>query len=110
VAAGERAVEFELGPSAGAVHFSANGQPVSWSEFPELRIGFVTAAAKGLGGLRSAAVVGPGAYGAITIPVVVPEGADGVSVQVAGWLRAALPDDEMPQPFEVRTDRAPLTG
>ena len=29
---------------------------------------------------------------------------------ITGWLRAALPDDEMPQPFEVRTDRAPLTG
>ena len=110
VSAGERAVEFELNPSAGAIHFGAGGQPLSWSELPEIHVGFVTATAKSLGGLRTAAVIEPGAYGVIAVPIAVPDGADAVAFQVAGTLRAALPDEGMPEPFEARTDPVAFTG
>jgi hypothetical protein len=103
VAAGQRPVQFELNPASSALHFSQDGQPIAWREFPEIHTGFITPNIVGLGGLRSPAVVEPGAYGAIALDVRPPDGADTVSIQVAGWLRAALPDEEFPRPFEVRT-------
>ena len=69
VAAGERAVEFELEPSRCTVHFYASGQTVGWQPFPPLAAGFIGPDATGLGGLHRRAIVDPGAYGAIAFAV-----------------------------------------
>jgi hypothetical protein len=110
VGAGTRAVEFELDPTRCAVHFSANGQVVGWLEFPDLQTGFISADASGLGGLYRAAVVPPGAYGLVSLDVAPLAGADSVSLQVAGWLESALPDDSGEAPFEVMTELARLSS
>jgi hypothetical protein len=52
--------------------------------------------------------VAPGAYGAITFEVPVPGAASSMTIQVAGWLTEALPDDPGPHPFVARTVEAPL--
>lgn len=108
VAAGTRPVEFELDPERCNVHFLAGDQAINWRPLPELQTGFINADAKGLGGLSRPAVIAPAAYGAISFAIETPEGADTLSIQVAGWLRAALPDEATPEPFEVRTEPAPL--
>ncbi len=101
---GSEPVEFELDVEACAVHFSAAGAPVSWSPFPELPIGFMTADAEGLGGVRQRATVAPGTLGAISVQLPMPEEANEVSVQLVGrWYRTGEP---MPEAFEVRTDPA----
>ena len=108
VGSGVRAVQFELNPASCSVHFSRGGQPLAWREFPELQAGFVTTSAKGLGGVHRVAIIEPEAFGAISFTADVPEGADHVAVEVRGWLSAALPDEETPEPFAVRTDTTPI--
>jgi hypothetical protein len=107
VAAGERAVQFDLDPAACAVHFSREGEALAWYELPPPETGFITEDAEGLGGLGRRAIVPPGEWGAISLLVPAPPGPADVSVQVAGWLYEALPDEPTPARFEVRTDRVP---
>jgi hypothetical protein len=54
--------------------------------------------------------VPPGEPGLLSVALPVPDGADSLSVQVAGWLEKALPDDPSSHPFEVRTEIARLSG
>jgi hypothetical protein len=111
VAAGTDAVEFELDPSASSVHFAGlEGRPISWHDLPPLPTGFVTADAVGLGGIRGAAHIEPGAYGAIAFPAAPPPGAAGIAVLVAGWLRDTFPDEPTPASFSVRTALVPIAG
>jgi hypothetical protein len=112
VAAGRRAVEFDLAPKSCAVLFSNAGQPAGWFEFPKLQLGFVTPDAEDLGGLLRAAKIKPGDWGAVLVKVPTPAAMTAVSVQVAGRLYRALPDEEEPRPYELRTeamDIGPLT-
>jgi hypothetical protein len=108
VASGERAVEFELDPSASSVQFSDAGQPLGWLPLTDLATGFVTADAVGLGGLRRRAIVEPGAYGSVAFEAEAPEMATSVGVRVCGWLSEALPDDQQPARFEARTAESPI--
>lgn len=110
VGSGTEAVQFELDPRALAVHFAESGQPVAWRELAEPETGFMTPDVEGLGGLRSPAVVEPGKYGAILFTTAACPGATSLVAQVGGWLRNALPDHPMPEPFEVRTAATELTG
>lgn len=110
LASGSRAVEFELDPQALSLHLVQDGQTVAWRELAEPAIGFMTPDAEGLGGLRSAARVEPGRYGAILFTTQAAPGTTSVLLQVRGWLRNALPDDPMPEPFEVRTAAVDLGG
>jgi hypothetical protein len=97
-----------LEPSKCTVHFSQGGQPIAWFAMPELGSGFVTPDAEGLGGLRRRAKVKPGAYGATAFDIPAPGNATAVSIEVAGWLSEALPDERSPAPFAVRTEDAPI--
>lgn len=106
VAAGERAVEFELDPGACAVHFSNFGQAAGSAKFPPLETGFVTPDAEGLGGLKRRAEIKPGDWGALVVTVDLPITPTAVALQVAGWLYEGLPDDKMGGRFELRTDEA----
>jgi hypothetical protein len=108
VAAGTRAVQFELDPARSSIHFSQNGRPIGWADLPELPAGFATPDAVALGGVRERAVVEPGAYGALAFEVGATTAAGAVSLRVAGWLSDALPDDPLPWPFSLMTEDAPL--
>jgi hypothetical protein len=110
VARGTDPVEFELDPSRSAVHFSHDGQPLAWREWPDIPIGFTTPDAQGLGGLRSPAAVRPGQYGALVFEVPVEADAASMSVQVSGWLVKALADEPMPEPFEIQTAPVDIPG
>lgn len=107
---GERPVEFELDPARCTVHFSNAGQPVAWFPMPALASGFVTQDFEGLGGLRMRAKVPPGELGAIAFDVPRPGNATAVSIEVAGRLAEALPDQRTPEPFAVRTEDGSLAG
>ena len=99
---GTQPVEFELDLAACAIHFSSGGSAPSSAPLPELPAGFMTADTEGLGGVRQRAIVPPGVVGAISVPLVVPEGADQVSARVAGgWF---LPGESIPQGFEAHTN------
>ncbi|MCY7419368.1 MAG: hypothetical protein LH650_12930 [Chloroflexi bacterium] len=109
VAAGSVRVVFELDPAASSVQFfSADDQPMSWQDLPELPSGFFTADAAGLGGVRRPATITPGAYGAIAFVAAPPPGAAQVAILVAGTLSDALPDVTTPDRFEVRTALAAI--
>lgn len=108
VGAGGEPIEFQLEPGRCAVHFSAGQQPVAWFELPQPQTGFVTPTAEGLGGLNRRAVVEPSAWGALSLALSAPPGADAVAVQVGGVLYEALPDEQNPERFEVRTDAVSL--
>ncbi len=108
VAGGVDPVEFELDPGPSSIHYlDRNGQPMSWQELPTPQTGFVTPDAEGLGGLHRAAVIRPGAYGAMTFASVRPAGAASAAILVAGWLRDAFPDAPNPERFLVRTASTP---
>jgi hypothetical protein len=63
---------------------------------------FITPDAQGLGGVRQRAIIAPGIVGTVSVPLVVPDGANQLSVQVVGsWF---LPGESMPEEFEARTD------
>jgi hypothetical protein len=110
VGGGSTAVEFELEPSKCTVHFSLGGQPVAWFPMPKLGSGFVTPDAEGLGGLRRRAKVPPDEFGATAFDIPAPGNATAVSIEVAGWLAEALPDERSPAPFAVRTEEARIPG
>jgi hypothetical protein len=79
---------------------------VSSIPLPELPMGFMTPDAEGLGGVRQRATIAPGIVGAISVPLVVPEGATELSVQVVGsWF---LPGEQLPDDFEARTEAQKL--
>jgi len=107
VAAGARAVRFEIDPASCSVHVGHDGATLAWYEVPSVETGFVTPDAEGLGGVSRVAEVAPGAYGAIALDVPAlaakPDAATEVAVQVGGWLHDGLPDHPMPEPFSVRT-------
>ena len=99
---GSQPVEFELDLDECVVHFSAIGAPVSSIPLPELSMGFMTPDAEGLGGIRQRATIAPGIVGAISVPLVVPDGANELSVQVVGsWF---LPGEQLSDDFEARTE------
>ena len=99
---GSEPVEFELDLDECVVHFSAGGSPVSSTPIPELPMGFMTPNAEGLGGVRQRATIAPGIVGAISVPLVVPDGASELSVQVVGsWF---LPGEQLPDDFEARNE------
>lgn len=110
VGGGRKAVVLELEPADSTVHFSEAGVPIAWFPMPELGSGFVTPDGDGLGGLRRPATVRPDDYGATAFDIPAPGNATTVSIQVAGWLAEALPDERTPEPFGVRTDEAPIPG
>jgi hypothetical protein len=99
---GSQPVEFELDLDRSVVHFSSDGSPLSWSAFPEVPMGFMTPEAEGLGGVRQRATITPGVVGAVSVPLLVPDGANQLSVQVVGWW--FLPDAPTPEEFEARTE------
>jgi hypothetical protein len=103
---GTQPVEFELEPAECAVHFLADGAPVSWAPLPHLPIGFMTPDAEGLGGVRGRAEVPPDVLGAISVELAVPEGADQVSAQLAG--RLFLAGADTPEAFVARTPPAAI--
>jgi hypothetical protein len=104
VAAGNRATELELDPETVSVHVEQDGATVTWFE-ASLETGFITPEADGLGGLRSRAVLAPGAFGALhlDVPGLAPYGAIDfdVVVRAQGWLANALPDAVLPERFAV---------
>jgi len=103
---GSQPVEFELDLAECAVYFSPGEAPVSWIPLPELSNGFMTPDAEGLGGVRQRATVPPGVVGAISVPLVVPDDANELSVRViGGWF---LPGESIPEEFEARTAPQPL--
>jgi hypothetical protein len=103
---GSQPVEFELDLAECAVHFSSGGAPASWIPLPELSTGFMTPDAEGLGGVRQRATVPPGVVGAISVPLVVPDDANELSVRViGGWF---FPGESRPEEFEARTAPQPL--
>ena len=110
VAAGTRAVEFELDPARSSVQLSRDGQPLGWADLPELPAGFATPDAVALGGIHRRAVIRPGAYAALAFDVVAPATAGAVSLRVAGRLSAALPDDPLPRPFSLMTEDARIVA
>ncbi|HET7487329.1 MAG TPA: hypothetical protein VFJ85_05325 [Acidimicrobiales bacterium] len=108
LASGTEAVGFELDPGSLQAHYLDGGRTLSWQPLPPPEIGFMTPEAEGLGGLRSPAEVSPGRYGAVRLALAPPPGATSFVIRLGGWLRRALPDHPMPEPFEVRTDPADL--
>ncbi len=111
VGGGTDPVEFELDPGPSSIqYFDDSGQPTSWQQLPTPETGFVTPDAEGVGGLHSAAVIRPGAYGAIAFESPRPAGAASAAILVAGWLRDALPDEPTPARFQVRTATVAIGG
>jgi hypothetical protein len=99
---GSQPVEFELDLDACVVHFTAAGTPVSSTPLPELSMEFTTPDAEGLGGVRQRGTIAPGIVGTISVPLVVPDGANELSVQVVG--RWFLPGEQLSDDFEARTE------
>ena len=99
-------VEFQLDLAQCEIQFSAGGTEVASTPLPEVPMGFQTADAEGLGGVRQRASVAPDVLGVISVPLVMPDGVDHLSVRVAGgWF---LPGEAMPDEFEARTASQPL--
>jgi hypothetical protein len=102
---GSEPVEFELNLAECMVHFSSSETQVL-TPLPELSVEFMTPDAEGLGGVRQRATIAPGIVGTVSMPLVVPEGADELSVHVVG--RWFLPDEERAEDFEARTESQKL--
>lgn len=99
---GSQPAEFELDLAECAIHFSSSGAQASSTPLPEVPTGFMTPDAEGIGGIRQRAIVPPGVVGAISVPLVVPDGADQVSARVVGsWF---LPGESTPEQFEAHTE------
>lgn len=104
IGGGDRPAQFELESTKCSVHFHAGREELAWRECPDFPTGFVTAEAVGLGGVGRPAAIEPGGHGVIAFAVDTVPGASNVSMQVSGWLRAALPDAEEPARFRTFTD------
>lgn len=104
IGGGERPAQFELEVAKCSVHFHAGREELAWRECPGFPTGFVTAEAVGLGGVGRPAAIEPGSHGVIAFSVDTVPGASNISMQVSGWLRAALPDAEEPARFRTFTD------
>jgi hypothetical protein len=102
------AAAFELDPAASSVIFGDGERTVGWADLPRLETGFVTAEARGLGGLGRPASVEPGVLGAAAFELPAPAGTTSVAIRVAGWLGAGLPDDDELGRFEALTADAPI--
>jgi hypothetical protein len=98
---GSQPAEFELDLAECAIQFSSGGKLASSTPMPELPTGFMTPDTEGLGGVRQRAIVPPGVVGAISLPLVVPDGADQVSARVVG--RWFLPGESLSEEFEAHT-------
>jgi hypothetical protein len=103
---GSQPVEFELNLAECVVHFSSSETPVPSTPLPELSTEFLTPDAEGLGGVRRSATIAPGIVGTVSVPLVVPDGADELSVQVVG--RWFFPDEQRAEDFEARTESQKL--
>lgn len=103
---GSQPVEFELNLAECVVHFSSSESPVSSTPLPESSMEFITPDSVGLGGVRQRATIAPGIVGTVSVPLVVPDGADELSVQVVG--RWFLPDEQRAEDFEARTESQKL--
>jgi hypothetical protein len=105
IGGGTRPVQFELQPDSLTVHVEVDGATRAWFEVPPPVTGFVTPDAVGLGGLARRAEIPPGTVGAILLDLegLEVDPAAKVAVALTGWLAEGLPDQEMPQPFRVRT-------
>jgi hypothetical protein len=103
---GSQRVEFELDLAQCQIDFSAGGTPVASTPFPDLPTGFMTPDAEGLGGVRQWASVAPDVLGAISMPLMVPDGVDQLSVRVVGsWI---LSEEAIPEEFEAHTAPQPF--
>lgn len=108
VASGTEPLAFELDVPGSAVIFEdETGQALGWQPLPDLASGFMSPDADGLGGVRRAAEIPPGAFGAIALPLAVLEGAVAIRMEVVGWLSSA-PHEPTPVPFRVRTEASPV--
>jgi hypothetical protein len=103
---GSQPVEFELNLAECVVHFSSSETPVPSTPLPELSTEFLAPDAEGLGGVRRSATIAPGIVGTVSVPLVVPDGADELSVQVVG--RWFFPDEQRAEDFEARTESQKL--
>jgi hypothetical protein len=104
--AGSQPVEFQLDLAECAIHFGSGGTAVSGIPLPELAVGFMTADAEGLGGVRQRALVEPGVLGTISVPLAIPDGVDELSAQLVGTL--FLSDEDSSEDFEAHTAPQPL--
>jgi len=106
VCRGSEPVEFELEPAGSGIAWLEGDRPIGWCDLPVPLIGFVTPDGTGLGGVGRPGRAEPGVFGVVALDVPVPEQADGLFVQVAGWLCTTLPDEDVPMPFVARTESA----
>jgi hypothetical protein len=106
LALGSEPVEFQLDLDQCEIQFSAGSTPMASTPLPELPMGFMTPDAEGLGGVRQRASIAPEVLGVISMPLVVPDGVDHLSVRVVGgWF---LPGEATPNEFEAHTAPQPL--
>ena len=112
VGGGTAAAAFELDVDSVVVHLQNGGTEVAWHQMERLQTGFVSPEPEGLGGVGRPAEIAPGAYGGIALagPSLDDAGAATVSIEVAGYLRDALPEQTSYQRFTVRTAAVPLPG
>ena len=112
VGGGTGPAEFQLDPDSVIVHLEdEQGTEVAWHQAARLGTGFVSPEPEGLGGVGRPAEIAPGAYGGIALsgPPLDRTAATAVAVEVAGYLRDALPEHPSYQRFRVRTAAASLS-
>lgn len=110
VGGGTDSAEFELDADSVIVHLEKDGTEVDWRQMDRLETGFVSPEPEGLGGVGRAAEIPPGGYGAIALSGPMVDGAGAVTVELAGYLREALPERPSYERFHVRTAPVPLPG
>lgn len=110
VGGGTGPAEFELDVDSVVVHLENDGTEVAWHQMDRLGTGFVSPEPEGLGGVGRPAEIGPGAYGVIALNGPPLEDASAVAVEVAGYLRDALPEDPSYERFRVRTAPVPYAS
>jgi hypothetical protein len=108
VGGGTGPAEFELEPDSVVVHLENDGTELGWHQMDRLGTGFVSPEPEGLGGVGRPAEIGPGAYGVIALNGPPLEQTGAVAVEVAGYLRDALPEDPSYERFRVRTAPVPF--
>jgi hypothetical protein len=110
VGGGTGPAEFELDADSVIVHLENDGTEIGWHQMDRLGTGFVSPAPEGLGGVGRPAEIGPGAYGVIALNGPPLEEAGAVAIEVAGYLRDALPEDPSYERFHVRTAAVPFSS